>query len=213
MKKLLIFDLDGTLSDSSAGVIHCYKKTCEKFGVKNVPEEEFRKGLGGPFAENLLRITGLPKERLREAVDYYVSVFASEGFGMCRGFPGIRETLENLRSQGYRMCVATLMADDFTGKFLGKLGIDGLFDSVRSANVSVPVTKKELILKCLEDAGTAGKDAVMIGDSADDMESAAEAGLGFIAAAYGYGLPESVCIEKGIKYVKKPEDLLGILRE
>ncbi len=212
MKRLLIFDLDGTLSDSSDGILHCYRSTGEAFGRTDIPEEVLRTGLVGPFAENMKRIVGIPDERLMDGVRFYVSVFAKEGFGMVKGFPGTAEALEELRSEGYGMCVATLMAEEFSELALEKLGIRPFFDHINSASTKVPVTKAELIRRCLEDMGAEPEDAVIIGDSLDDLNAAEAVGAGFLGVTYGYELTEELCREKGIPSASEPAGIPEALR-
>ncbi|MBR4226149.1 MAG: HAD hydrolase-like protein [Candidatus Methanomethylophilaceae archaeon] len=211
MKKLLIFDLDGTLSDSSEGILYCYRKTGEAFGRTDIPEDSLRSGLGGPFAENMMRIIGIPPEKVMDGVKVYVSNYVEKGFSMCSGFPGTREALEGLRSKGYVLCVATMMVEEFSVRTLEKLGIRDLFLSVRGTNLKTAVYKDELIRRCLSDAGAAVDEAVMIGDSFDDLDAARGMGMDFIAAAYGYGLPPEVCEREGLRYVEEPMGLCGIL--
>jgi len=211
MKKLLIFDLDGTLSDSSEGILYCYRKTGEAFGKTDIPEETLRSGLGGPFAENMMRIIGIPPEKIMDGVKVYVGNYIDKGFSMCSGFPGTRKALENLRDKGYVMCVATMMVEEFSIKTLEKLGILDLFLSVRGTNLKTAIYKRELIEKCLADAGATVDETVMIGDSYDDLDAASTMEMDFIAAAYGYGLPKELCEEKGIAYVEEPMGLCDIL--
>ncbi|MBP5203281.1 MAG: HAD family hydrolase [Candidatus Methanomethylophilaceae archaeon] len=212
MKKLLIFDLDGTLSNSSDGILHCYKRTAEAFGRTDIPDEVLRTGLVGPFAENMKRIVGISDERLMDGVKVYVSLFAKEGFDMVKGFPGTAEALEELRSEGYRMCIATLMAEDFSEVTLEKLGIRPFFDRINSANTKYPVTKVQLVEKCLEDMGVRPEDAVMIGDSEDDLNAAEAVGAGFLGVTYGYELTKESCEERGIPSVSEPAGIPGALR-
>ena len=211
MKKLLIFDLDGTLSDSSEGILYCYRKTGEAFGKTNVPEKSLRSGLGGPFVENMVRILGIPQEKIMDGVKVYVSNYIEKGFSMCSGFPRTREALEGLRAKGYILCVATMMVEEFSIKTLEKLEIRDLFLSVRGTNLKTAISKRELIEKCLADAGATVEEAVMIGDSLDDLDAAESIGMDFVAASYGYGLPKELCEERGITYVEEPIGLCDVL--
>jgi phosphoglycolate phosphatase len=210
MKKLLIFDLDGTLSDSSEGILYCYRKTAEAFGITGISEESYRSGLGGPFVENMIRILGISQDRIMDAVKIYVSHYIEKGFSLCGGFPGTKESLEYLRTKGYVMCVATMMVEEFSVKTLEKLGIRDCFLSVNGTNLKTPINKCQLIQKCLDDADAKADYAVMIGDCDDDMESAGKMGIDFVAATYGYGLTKEFCEEKGIPYAESPEDFRRI---
>ncbi len=215
MRELLIFDLDGTLSDSSEGILHCYRKTGEAFGRPDIPEEVLRTGLVGPFAENMKRIVGIPDERLMEGVAFYVSLFAKEGFEKGKAFPGTAEALGKLRDRGHRMCVATLMAEEFSERTLERLGIRGFFDMVCSASTKVPVSKTELVTRCLEGMGRRPEEAVVIGDSVDDLEAARSVGAGFVGVTYGYGLTREHCEREGVPSASEPSgipDALDSLR-
>ena len=209
--RLLIFDLDGTVNDSSPGVIHCFQKTAEKFG-KDVPLEEIiEHGLTGPFEPNIKRILGLTDDQVKPAIDEYVKFYISEGQWDSQLFPGIEETFNDLRSRGYLIGLATLMAQEFAETTLEKRGIINLFDSINGASLDTYVSKEELIERCLIETDVAPEDACMIGDSADDKRAADLCGVRFIGVTYGYGLDLKYCIENGIEYVNSPIELLDIL--
>ncbi len=212
MKKLLVFDLDGTLSDSSEGILYCYRRTGEAFGRTDIPEESLRSGLGGPFVENMVRIIGIPPERIMDGVKVYLSHYVDKGFSMCTGYPGARKALECLRSKGYVLCVATMMVEEFSVRTLEKLGIHDMFLSVRGTNFKTAVSKRELIERCLADADADVDEAVMIGDSFDDLDAARALGMDFVAAAYGYGLPKDVCEREGVPYAESLPELCDLLR-
>ncbi len=211
MKRLLIFDMDGVLSDSSEGILYCYRKTGEEFGRADIPEGLLRSGLGGPFAENIMRILDIPPERTMDAVKVYVSHYIEKGFDMCSGFPGTREALEALRAKGYVMCVATMMAEEFALRTMERLGLRDLFLSIRGASLKEPVQKRELVGRCLSDAGATADEAVMIGDTEDDLEAAKAVGMDFVAVTYGYGFTDESCERRGLRHARDPKGLSEIL--
>jgi len=211
-KKLLIFDMDGTINDSSSGITYCFKKTCEAFGKDDVTEELLRTGLCGPFVENLLNIVGIEQSQVPEAVDIYVRHYSSEGQFMSTLFPDVPETLAYLRSKGYDLAVATLMVEGYALKTLEDRGILDHFDTVHGASLDVEYTKQYLIEQCLDSVGASPEESVMIGDGRDDHISAVKAGIDFIGVSYGYEIDQEYCRSNGIPCISRISDLRLMFR-
>ena len=211
MKKLIIFDMDGTINDSSPGITYCFRKTCEHYGKTDVSDELLRTRLCGPFMDNLKSIVGINDSQIPEAVDFYVKHYASEGQAMARLFPDISDVIRTLKDSGYRLAIATLMAEKYAVMTLKKESIYDLFETVHGASFEVEYTKRDLLEQCLDSTGVSVRDTIMIGDGVDDYLSAKGMGMDFIAAGYGYELDPGFCEEHGLRYVRDPKGLLDVL--
>lgn len=104
--KTVLFDLDGTLTDSGEGIINCAQMTLERFGLPVPSREEMRVFVGPPLADSFIR-HGVPADRAAEAVEIFRSRYVPIGKYENRPYPGIRELLEALKAQGHRLYVAT----------------------------------------------------------------------------------------------------------
>ena len=100
--KAILFDLDGTLTDSGEGIINCAALALEHFGIPVPCREEMRVFVGPPLHETFIKF-GVPAERANEAVDIYRSRYIPIGKYENTPYPGIRELLERLQAQGHRL--------------------------------------------------------------------------------------------------------------
>ena len=209
-EKLIIFDLDGTIHDSSAGISYCFRKTGETYGITSITDEKIKGGLTGPFDENIAYVLDLEPEEVPEAIDRYAKFFIEEGRDMARMFPDTKDTLKELRNRGYMIGLATMMEQNFAVEILQNYEIYDLFDSVNGASFTIPLSKYDLIMRCIESLNVRPDEAVMVGEGPDDRNSAVKAGVRFIGARYGYGMPESYCKENNIEGIDRPSDLLKL---
>ena len=205
--KMVIFDLDGTINDSSPGFKYCYRKTGEHFGKYDISDEDMKHGFSGPFEEGIAKILDLRKDQVPEAVKIYVGYYQQVGQTMDRLYPGVKDMLEYLRQNGYIMGLATMMEEGFAKHTLAKNGIDGYFDTVHGASFVIPYSKYDLIGLCLTSMDISPSEAVMVGDGIDDYSSAKRAEVDFIGATYGYDIDADYCRLNGIRYIDSPAEL------
>ena len=209
--KLVIFDLDGTIHDSSPGIVHCFRKTGETYGIYDISDEKLKDGLTGPFEINIKNVLDLRDDQVVEAIERYVVFYKAEGQRMAQMFPGIKETIVELKQRGYKIGLATMMVEEFAKQTLHNYGIDMLFDSINGASLEIAMSKYQVINNCIESLDIEPGNCVMIGDGSDDHLSAVKAGVPFIAALYGYGIDDKYCSEYGIKGINDPRELLDML--
>ena len=106
MKKSILFDLDGTLTDSGEGIINCAKMTLERFGLPIPSPDELRTFVGPPLGDSFMKY-GVPADRVEEAIAVFRSRYLPIGKFENHPYPGIRELLETLKGQGHKLYVAT----------------------------------------------------------------------------------------------------------
>ena len=106
MPKTILFDLDGTLTDSGEGIINCAIVALEHFHLPIPSREELRVFVGPPLQESFLRF-GVPADRVDEAIAVYRSRYIPIGKFENIPYPGIRELLEALKAEGHKLYVAT----------------------------------------------------------------------------------------------------------
>jgi phosphoglycolate phosphatase len=205
--KLIIFDLDGTVNDSSPGIIYCFRKTGESYGKVDLSDEWLRNGLSGPFEVNILKLLDLRPDQVDEAIQEYVKYYVESGQKMARLFEGIRDTLGYLKSRGYLLGVATMMVDEYARSTLDSYGITELFDTIHGTSFDFAYHKEDLIRACLADTGVSPEEAVMIGDGSDDYRAARAADVEFIGALYGYEIDTGFCTQNGIRGISDITEL------
>ena len=184
----IVFDLDGTLMDTSPGVIRSFTAVEDKLGLRHITPPEQRSVIGPPLEDSLLRLYGLEGEDNQHALDVFNVIYATpEGAGDSPLYPGVLDTLKKLKERGVRISIATMKPWIFTSICLETKGILDLFDSVVCYEDNSGFTKAQLVLRALEQAGGKPENALMVGDSSIDGRGAAEAGLDFAAVTGGFG--------------------------
>ena len=198
MYKTIIFDLDGTLLNTSKGVLNSVKYALDKMGLEQLPYEKAKRFIGPPLQEGFAKVAGLEGNDVDKAVEFYRDNYKNKGaIFEAEVYDGITDVLKHLKNDGRRICVATLKPEDSAKRVLEHFGLAQYFDYI-GGNKEEKSTKAGLIAEGLEATGATADEAVLIGDSIFDLYGAQEAGVDFIAAAYGFGpddgFPEKECI-------------------
>jgi phosphoglycolate phosphatase len=213
-KRLIVFDLDGTINNSADCIIHCFRRTGEAYGKYDIPDDVINSALTGPFDTNIAKVLGLKHDQVLEAINEYAVHFEKASPIMSHLFTGAMETLEYLKALGYKIGLATMMVDSYAVDILERYGVIDLFDSVHGIDRSFVCNKKEeLIRSCMDDTGIGPAETVMIGDGFDDHRAAMEAGTDFIAALYGFGLDEEYCERTGIRGIRDITELKSLFSQ
>jgi phosphoglycolate phosphatase len=188
MIQLVIFDLDGTLLDTSPGIINCYDYIAREYQRPLLDRTVFREVIGGPLRVNLQKYYRLNAIKTAAAVRKYREKYARTGVKEALLYPGVPELLQELKSGGSRLAVATLKRQDLAVKILHNFQIAGYFELILGMDMDDTLTKTSLVELCLQKLNVSGADTVLVGDSLGDYQSAQQAGIGFIAAGYGFGV-------------------------
>lgn len=180
----VIFDLDGTLTDSREGIIDCTKYALEKLNWPVPDEKTLQKFLGPPLVDSFMRYCGMDEETAWKALVLYREKYVPEGCLLNAVFPGIRALLKILRRHGVYLAVATGKPQNNSEKVLRHFDLYRYFDAVAGPDDNEGhADKKELISRVLP----RGKKALMVGDTEADMIGAVQTGIDFAAALWGYG--------------------------
>ncbi len=197
MVRLLIFDLDGTLIDSSQDITDAINYAITPFGVKPLTVNEIKERVGSGITklieallsyEEIKRLGGNPgEEAIRRFLEYY-SMHLLDNTGP---YLGVRETLQKLTA--YKKAVISNKREVLSKRILEGLGLLRFFDIVLgSDSVSEKKPSPVPVLEVLGRLGASKDEAVMIGDSNYDIESAHAAGVKIIAVTYGYRSKEDL---------------------
>lgn len=191
---LVLFDLDGTLTDSGAGIVSSLRKALRESGCPVPGPEALRRFIGPPMRSMLPQVfKGITPEKIDEVIERFRSVYDASGVYDNRVYPGIPELLEELRARGTLLAVATSKPVRPAGVVLGHFGLAPRFDYVSAADESdAGGGKEELIAPVLRKSGIPPERAVMIGDTMYDASGARKAGTDFVGALYGFGTREEL---------------------
>ncbi|MDY5264563.1 MAG: HAD hydrolase-like protein [Eubacteriales bacterium] len=188
----VLFDLDGTLSDTSKGVFNATDYMIEKQGYRKLTASEKRSILGPPLWQSFSNFFGISGKELDRAVELYREYYHPKGCYENTMYDGIVEVLRDLKNKGVTLMVATSKPNNITPKVLDLFGISDLFSYVAAPNPEEESDDKSvLILKALEEVGVKDKSkAVMVGDRLFDILGAKKAGIDSIGVTYGFGTKE-----------------------
>lgn len=184
---LVIFDLDGTLADTSPGILNCVRYVQQKLDLPEISLEKMYSHVGPPMEESYHKNFGLTGEKLKRAVELHKEYAVTNGYRELTVYDGIYDLLKMLRAKGIKTAVATLKAQTTTEKIFAEYNLTELFDVIAGTDSSAPKTKAQLIEDCLALTGVEKNNAVLIGDSSYDAIGAEQAGVDFIAVTYGFG--------------------------
>ena len=185
-KKAILFDLDGTLTDSGEGIINCAILALEHFGLPVPSREEMRVFVGPPLDQTFIKF-GVPEDKAMEAIAIYRSRYAPIGIFENFPYPGIAELLEKLNQQGHRLFVATSKPEDMANKVLDHFGLSHHFELICGATHDRSRLKKEDVIAYLLSLAEDVDETVMVGDTIFDVLGAKEHGIPTIGVAWGYG--------------------------
>ena len=191
--RLILFDLDGTLTDPKAGITRSVQYALAKFDIHEPNLDDLQPFIGPPLWESFPKYYGFDCDQTRRAVDFYREYFGATGIYENRVYPGIPALLDKLQTGMKQLVVATSKPTGFANQVLGFFGLDRYFALVvGSCMDGTRSSKTEVISHALAKSGVSEiKDAVMIGDHDLDVIGARSNGLDAIAVTYGYGsLPE-----------------------
>ncbi len=184
----ILFDLDGTLTESAPGIINSIKYALNHYGEKIPPDEVLLRFVGPPLIDSFERIMGWPPEKSREAVDVYREYFSEKGLFENAVYPGVRELLKTLRGAGLRLGVATSKPQVFCERILKHFNLDGYFDVVKGIPLDgEDMSKAEVIAEALKAEGEPPENTLMVGDREHDVSGARQNSVDCIGVLYGYG--------------------------
>ncbi len=191
MPKSILFDLDGTLTDSGEGIINCAAPALEHFGIP-IPQRDALRVFVGPPLHDTFRQFGVPEDQVDEAIRIYRSRYVPIGKFENTPYPGIRELLEKLRAQGHRLFVATSKPEDMSVEILEHFDLARFFDRICGASLDRSRSSKDAVIAYLLQQHGAGEQMVMVGDTVFDILGAAAHGIPAVGVAWGYGNVEEM---------------------
>ena len=211
MYKAILFDLDGTLTDSGEGITKSVQYALEKIGKPEPDLQKLRIFVGPPLLEQFEEYAGIDEETAKKAIEYYRERYAPVGIYENELYPGIVEMLCGLKEKGYKLGIASSKPENFVRIVAEYFHIDSYFDEIVGSEISGGRTNKtEVIEEALRRMGLSDHrdQVIMVGDKEHDVYGARKAGLECIAVSYGYGTKEELENVNPYKLVNSTEEIL-----
>lgn len=210
----IIFDLDGTLIDSSGDIIDCLKRSYELAGIKiNVNIDESY--IGPPLVEMLNSITPfLSKEQIDLVVKNFRSCYDESSYNKTILYDGVQELLENLRKIGIKMFIATNKPIKPTQKIITALKIDYFHDIVSIDSIEgCKLDKINMISYLFRKWNLTKSTTIMVSDSVSDIMVAHSYGLICVSVLNGYGKADEIKENKPDYILNEVKDLLDLVND
>ena len=208
----VLFDLDGTLADTSPGIIRSVRYAEKVMGFAPLPQEELSQVIGPPLAQSLSRLYHLDQAATQEMIRVYREFYWKEGVLDIRVFDGMEELLAALRQRKVRLGVATMKLRPYAEKTLKNVGLLDYFETISSFADGEDSCKARLITRAMEELGEKDRSRVlMVGDSVFDSQGAALAGVDFAAVTCGFGLSDPQALA-AYPYVTAAGDMRELAR-
>ena len=209
MISALIFDLDGTLLDTTEGIVESVEYTIEELGLMQLDRAELLSFIGPPIIESFIKKFKISTEDAKRATCIFRTYYMSQALFKAKPYKGIFELLKELRLRGIKTGVATYKREDYALKLLYEFGFNVLMDSMHGADDNNYLQKADIIKMVVDDLGIIPSKAVYVGDTELDFRGATVAGTAFIGVTYGFGYKKGCCNLE--KFANSPKDILGYI--
>lgn len=212
--EVILFDLDGTLTDPKVGITKSVQYALAKFNIYESDLDKLVPFIGPPLVESFQEFYSLSKEQAAAGVGYYREYFTKAGIFENAVYPGIKEMLALLAAAGKQLIIATSKPTMYSEQIVEYFGLTQFFQSIVGSNLDGSrIDKAEIIEYIL--AGLAGVDrqnVIMVGDRKHDIIGAQKNDLAVIAVKYGYGAAAELQAAKPTYTVATVNELAEILR-
>lgn len=185
----ILFDLDGTLTDSAVGITNSVIYALKKYDIKVDNRNELNKFVGPPLSDSFESYYGFSKEEAKTAVEYYREYYREKGMFENLVYDGIEDLLKTLKYNNKTLVVATSKPQVFAQQILEKFDIAKYFTYIAGSSLDgTRVKKDEVIQYALESCNITNlPKVIMIGDREHDINGAKKVGINSIGVLYGYG--------------------------
>ncbi|MGY1739295.1 MULTISPECIES: HAD hydrolase-like protein [unclassified Blastococcus] len=183
--RLVLFDLDGTLVDSTPGIWASVRVAAAALGLPEPTGAQLRGMVGPPLQDGFAAVLGVGPDDVPRAVAAYRAHYAAGALLDVAVYDGVPELLAGLRAAGAVLAVATSKPEPFAVRVLEHTGLLGAFDSIHGATLDGRVRHKDQVVAAALAAHPGGRDPVLVGDREHDVLGAAAHGLPCIGAGWG----------------------------
>ncbi len=209
--KAILFDLDGTLSDSKLGITKSIQFALKKFDIE-ATLETLEKFVGPPLHESFKLYYGFDSDKVTEAVSYFRSYFAEFGIYENKPYEGVLSLVQNLYKRGVPLYVATSKPTVYAQKILEKDQLAPYFKAIVGSELDGRRSqKREVIAHLIESESLKSEELLMVGDRKHDLLGATDNHVDAVGILYGYGHYEELAACNPVKIVATVSELEAFL--
>lgn len=190
MKKqyeIAVFDVDGTLLDTTEGVLSAVRYTIKTHGLPELPETELKKFIGPPIQDSFRRTYGLSGEILQELATTFRNRYKDVDLFKAVPYEGIYDVCTALQDRSIKIAIATYKRQDYAESIMKHFSFDRYSDIICGADHENRLKKVDIIRNSMDCMGVKDyTNAIMIGDSSHDAIGAEQIGMDFLGVTYGF---------------------------
>lgn len=210
MAKTIIFDLDGTLTDSGEGILNCAELALRHFDLPIPDRKTMRVFVGPPLHDTFVKF-GVPEDKAEEAVAVYRSRYTTVGKFENTPYPGVHDLLQALADRGHTLLVATSKPEGMSKEIMDKFELSRYFQRICGASLDRSRSSKEDVIAYLLKLNGTAENMIMVGDTAFDVLGAAAHGIPTVGVSWGYGSVEEMRNAGAVAIANTMDELLSIL--
>lgn len=187
--KAVLFDLDGTLMDTSSGILAALQKTISELKLESLDMDVLHTFIGPPVQMSFARVYGMTQEDADNAAGVFRDYYKQPDY-LLQAIPyeGVFDVLETLAKKRIKIAVATYKRQDYAENLLNHAGFNKYTDVFYGADFEGKLTKSDIILKCIADCGISkNTNVLMVGDTYHDAMGAQNLNIPFLGVTYGFG--------------------------
>lgn len=211
-KKAILFDLDGTLTDSGEGIMNAASLALEHFGIPLPERECMRVFVGPPLRDTLIKF-GVPQDKTDEGIHVFRSYYSKKGILENFPYPGISDLLAKLQEAGHKLYVATSKPEVMAIRVLEHFGLSQYFDRICGAELDESRSTKAEVINYLLSQTDHDAQLLMVGDTSFDVIGANAHGIPTIGVSWGYGSVADMEQAGAIAIARTTEELFELLNK
>ena len=216
MDHILLFDLDGTLTDSREGIVESVRYALRKLGLPIPGEDTLLRFIGPPLEDSFRRCCGLTEAGAEEAVRLYRERYNPIGVYENLPAPGLADYCRKWKAEGCRLALASSKPEHLCEKVCERFGFAESLEVIAGSRPGAGMSKADVIRSCMARMGLTEAEkarVLMIGDRKFDVEGAAECGIPCVGVEFfGYAEPGELEAAGAVAVVKTAEELDAFLR-
>lgn len=204
----VIFDLDGTLLDTKAGIVSSLIDTAAYFSLSQIPEYDYNRFIGPPIEQSLCEYYKLDELQTKEMSAMFRKIYMEKYLFDAEPYENITDVLATLKNLGIQLAIATYKRYDYAEKVIKYFGLDKYCNPCIGSDSDTKATKTAIIRACISEMKADILQTVYIGDTEHDQIGAKGANIDFIGVTYGFGYDKNNKLEYS---VDTPEKIIEII--